>query len=435
MKVLVIGSGGREHTICWKLAQSPLLERMFVAPGNGGTAGLTDSRVVVSNVSLDIQQPQQVLEFVHKEGIDLTVVGPEAPLVEGLSDVLQRDGRRCFGPSRAAVQLEASKAFAKDFMSRQQIATARYQVFTDCDRARAYVERADHSVVIKASGLAAGKGVLLPETKQQALDALDEVFRQRIFGTAGDRVVIEERLRGPEVSLLAFCDGNRVAVMPPAQDHKRIFDGDRGPNTGGMGAYAPAPVLTPELLQKTAEQVLQTTVSAMAAEGNPYVGVLYAGLILTEQGPQVLEFNCRFGDPECQVLLPLLQSDLLPVLEACVEGRLDQVQLNWHNKAAATVVAASEGYPGDYTKGWEIRGLAQAEEQTGVLVFHAGTAIGQDGSVVSSGGRVLAITALGEDLQQAVDRAYGGLGCIEFNGKTYRRDIAAQALKTTAAGV
>jgi len=422
--LLVIGNGGREHALAWKLAQSPRVARVLVAPGNGGTA-LAGGKI--SNVPVAADDIPMLVRLANDENIDLVVVGPEAPLAAGAVDAFQAADIRCFGPSQAAAQLESSKAFSKAFMQRHDIPTARYAVFTDFEQALAYTQSVDHPVVIKASGLAAGKGVLLPETADEAESALRLIMTDRAFGAAGDEVVIEERLAGPEASLLAFSDGHSVALMPAAQDHKRVFDGDLGPNTGGMGAYAPAPVMTPRLLEKARRSVLQATVDGMRAEATPYIGILYAGLMLTADGIKVLEFNCRFGDPETQVILPLLASDLLDVFDACLDGTLDQLDVRWRDGAAATVVAASEGYPGPYPRGCEITGLAEAESLPGVAVFHAGTALASDGRVLTDGGRVLAVTATGDDLAAALARAYSGVEQIRYQGIHFRGDIGAKA--------
>lgn len=425
MNILIIGSGGREHALAWKLAQSPRADRIFVSPGNGGTDDgrrpTADHQPRITNTRADWQHA------IRNTPYDLVVVGPEAPLAEGIVDALQAAGVRCFGPTRAAARLESSKAFAKEFMARHGIPTARAAIFTSYEPALAYLRRVEHPVVIKASGLAAGKGVIVPQTPTEAADALHQIMVERQFGAAGDEVLIEERLAGPEVSLLTFCDGRTVVPMPPAQDHKRVFDGDRGPNTGGMGAYAPAPIAPPALVEDLVATVLRPAVDGMAAEGTPYVGVLYAGLMLTAAGPRVLEFNCRFGDPETQAILPLLESDLLEVLEACVAGALDRVDVRWRDAAAATVVAASEGYPGPYPKGRPITGVEEAAARPGVVVFHAGTRRTDDGRLVTDGGRVLAVTGVGADLRQALDRAYAGIRCIHFEGMHYRRDIGAKA--------
>ncbi|MBI1881081.1 MAG: phosphoribosylamine--glycine ligase [Chloroflexi bacterium] len=381
-KTLVIGRGGREHVLAWKLAQSPQAGQVWVTPGNGGT---------------DLGGP------------------------------IANAGLPCFGPSQAAAQLEASKAFAKAFMVRHNIPTGHYAAFTDYEAALAHLRQVDYEVVVKASGLAAGKGVIVPDSLAEAEAALRQMMAERIFGAAGDEALIEERLTGPEASVLAFCDGRTVATMPVAQDHKRIFDGDAGPNTGGMGAYAPAPLITPALLDEIERTILQPAVDGLQAEGIPFVGILYAGLMLTEAGPRVLEFNCRFGDPETQVILPLLESDLVSVFKACLDGTLDRIELKWRAGAAATVVAAAAGYPGDYPKGREITGLAEAEAQPQTLVFHAGTRRTDDGRLVTDGGRVLAVTGLGHSLSEAIERAYAGMGRIHFQGMHFRRDIGAKA--------
>ena len=417
MDVLIIGSGGREHTLAWCLARSPRVDRVYVAPGNGGTA----ARMI--NVPIKDTDTDALVAFAAENHIGMTMVGPEVPLAAGIVDRFQAAGLRAFGPGKDAARMEGSKAFAKAFMARHDIPSARFAVFNDVGAAREHLGQVDHDVVIKASGLAAGKGVLLPEDREQALAALDLVMVQRAFGEAGQEVVIEERLRGREASVLAFCDGHELAVMPVAQDHKRVYEGDRGPNTGGMGAFAPSPFLSPELLAQVTRDVLRRAMDGLRDEGIPYVGVLYAGLMLTDDGPRVLEFNCRFGDPETQVLLPLLDSDLLDVLEACVEGRLAETEVRWKKSAAATVVAAAPGYPGSYKKGLPISGLRAAEQQEGVVVFHAGTASEPGGGVVTSGGRVLAVTGQGPDLPTALRRAYGGINEIRFEGLHFRGDI------------
>jgi phosphoribosylamine--glycine ligase len=432
--VLVIGSGGREHALAWKLAQSSRVEHVWVAPGNGGTAGKhmpveTDSAFArVSNVPLSEQDFDALIAFAQQMSNGLTVVGPEVPLAAGIADAFQSAGLRCFGPTHAAAQMEASKAFAKAFMARHHIPTGRHAAFIDYQQALSYMRRVDYNVVIKASGLAAGKGVIVPDTRDEAEAALRRIMVERAFGAAGDEVVIEERLYGQEASVLAFTDGRTVVPMPAAQDHKPIFDGDRGPNTGGMGCYAPAPLIVPSLLDEIVRAVLQPAVDGLQAEGTPYVGVLYAGLMITESGPRVLEFNCRFGDPETQVILPLLESDLLDVLEACLDGTLDQEQVHWRAGAATTVVAASEGYPASYPRGREITGLEQAASLPGVVVFHAGTGWAENGRLVTDGGRVLAVTGIDTDLEQSINRAYRGMREIHFQGMHFRQDIGAKAM-------
>ena len=423
-RILVAGTGGREHALAWKLAQSPRVAQVLVAPGNGGTA-LAGGKI--GNVPIAADDIAMLVRLAKDENIELVVVGPEAPLAAGAVDAFRASGIRCFGPSQAAAQLESSKAFAKAFMQRHGIPTARYAVFTDFNAAIDHVHTIDYPVVVKASGLAAGKGVLLPESLSETEAVLHQIMVEQAFGAAGDEVVIEERLAGQEASVLAFSDGRNLAMMPAAQDHKRIFDGDLGPNTGGMGAYAPAPVITAGLLDEVRQTIMQPTLDGMRAEGTPYIGILYAGLMLTADGIKVLEFNCRFGDPETQVILPLLASDLLQVFDACLDGTLDQVDVRWHDGAAATVVAASEGYPGSYPKNREITGLADAEALRDVAVFHAGTKLADDGRVLTNGGRVLAVTATGDDLAGALVRAYNGVEQIRFQGMHYRRDIGAKA--------
>jgi phosphoribosylamine--glycine ligase len=368
-----------------------------------------------------------LVTFAREQHIGLTFVGPEAPLACGIVDVFTACGLRCFGPSAEAARLEASKAYAKAFMLRHGIPTARWEQFTDLQEALAYLDTVEGQVVVKASGLAAGKGAIVTSSKEEAIAAARLVLEERAFGDAGDVLIIEERLTGEEVSVLGFCDGKTVCVMPPAQDHKRVFEDDKGPNTGGMGAYAPAPVLDTEGIEAARLDVLQRTVDGLATEGIHFVGILYAGLMMTPDGPSVLEFNCRFGDPETQVIVPLLETDLADVFDACLDGTLDQLNVRWSAGAAATVVGASEGYPSAYPKGREIRGIDAANATEGVTVFHAGTRH-DDGQFVTSGGRVLAVTGVGSDLPQALARAYRGLEQIEFEGMHYRRDIGGRAL-------
>ena len=421
LTLLLIGSGGREHALAWALARSPRVERLYVAPGNAGTEWPATSRVAAANVAISADDVPALLALAGERRVDLTVVGPEAPLAAGVVDAFRGAGLPIFGPSRAAARLEASKSFAKDFMSECAIPTGAYAVFTDYESARRALFGTG-PVVVKADGLAAGKGVLMCDGEEAAQAALRRVMIEREFGAAGDTVIIEERLSGPEVSVLAFSDGRTVALMPPARDHKRVHDGDRGPNTGGMGAFAPPPDVGAALVDEIRRTVLQPAVDGMAARGAPYIGVLYAGIMLTAAGPRVLEFNCRFGDPETQAILPLLNSDLPEIMLACVEGRLDRVDVRWRPGACATIVLASEGYPGAYPKGRPITGLDEAAGCEEVAVFHAGTAR-QDGRVVTAGGRVLAVSATGDDLPSALARAYAGVERIHFEGMHYRRDI------------
>lgn len=423
MKVLLIGSGGREHALAWKLVQSPKVEKLWVAPGNPGIALLDKCECI----SLDVENLNLVADFAEENKIDLTVVGPEAPLVAGLADVFEARGLAVFGPSKAAAQLEGSKAFSKNIMAKYNVPTAFFKICDNLEDAKAYVEEKGAPIVVKADGLAAGKGVVVAFTKEEALAALDDMMGDFKFGSAGARVVLEEFMDGEEASLLAFTDGKIIVPMIASQDHKRVFDGDQGPNTGGMGTYAPAPVLTPALREKATEEILKPMVAAMQAEGTPYKGCLYAGLMVKGDSVKVVEFNCRFGDPETQVVLPLLDSDLAEIMLACATGKLDQVEINWSNQAAVCVVIASGGYPESYEKGKEISGLVQAAE-AGSVVFHAGTK-SSEGKIVTAGGRVLGVTAVAENIKAARDKAYQGVEKISFEKAFYRKDIAWRALK------
>jgi phosphoribosylamine---glycine ligase len=420
MNVLVVGSGGREHAIAWKMSQSPKLKKLYVLPGNPGTAQLAEN---VSGISVD--EHAEIVNFCKARQVDLVMVGPEAPLAGGLVDLFSDEGICCFGPSQAAAQIESSKAFAKDFMMRHQIPTARYAAFDQVEEAIRYLESVDHPVVIKASGLAAGKGVILPETMDEANTALKAIFVEKVFGEAGNQVVIEERLVGQEVSLMAFTDGETVVPMIPAQDHKRLLDGDAGPNTGGMGAYAPAPIFSADLVKDAMERVLKPAVNGLRIEGTPFVGVLYAGLMLTPKGIQVLEFNCRFGDPETQVVLPLLETDLLEIAEACVNRRLADVQMTWKHGASVCVVLASQGYPEKVKTG---KPVIIEELPQDMLCFHAGTKM-EHGRMITSGGRVFGLTAWAKDVDNAIQKAYSNVNKIAFEGMQYRKDIAHHALE------
>ena len=423
MKVLIIGSGGREHALAWKIAQSAQVEQVFVAPGNAGTA----YEAGVRNVDIDVLDLEGLSNFAQQEGISLTIVGPEAPLVAGVVDHFQSKGLKIFGPTQAAAQLEGSKAFTKDFLARQKIPTADYQNFTDVDEALAYIREKGAPIVVKADGLAAGKGVIVAMTQQEAEDAVTDMLAGNAFGSAGHRVVIEEFLEGEEASFIVMVDGKNVLPMATSQDHKRVGDNDTGPNTGGMGAYSPAPVVTPEVHQRIMDEVIYPTVQGMAAEGNPYTGFLYAGLMITPDGaPKVIEFNCRFGDPETQPIMMRLQSDLAAMCLAGVEGRLDQVESRWDERASVGVVMAAAGYPGDYAKGDAISGL-DVPEPEGVKTFQAGTQE-QDGQVVTSGGRVLCVTALGQSVTEAQQKAYARAAQIQWQGAFYRKDIAYRAI-------
>ena len=425
IKVLVIGSGGREHAIAHKLSESRHNLNIIVSPGNGGTPNSLSNKIQNINVG---SKNEDIVNFALNNHIKLVVVGPEQPLVDGLCDALRVAGISSFGPSLKAARLEASKAWSKDFMERNSIPTARFKNFTSFESAKNYIESITYPVVIKASGLAAGKGVIIPNSKYEAIDAAKKILLERLFDDAGSEIVIEELLDGEEVSVLAFCDGKTCAIMPGAQDHKRIFDGDQGPNTGGMGAYAPAPVLTPQL-KKTCTELIQKTLDALSSEGMPYEGVLYAGFMVTKEGPKVLEYNCRFGDPETQVLLPLLESDLYEVIMSCVEHRLQSTEVLWkQNTTACTVVCASGGYPGSYRTGEVITLPQGAGIDEGTMIYHAGTTLTADGRLVTSGGRVLTVTAVGQSIHVCRSKAYSVLSKINFQGMQYRKDIAMKAL-------
>lgn len=429
MNILLIGSGAREHALAWKLAQSRLVDGIFVAPGNGGTAG----NPKCTNIPIPVHESKTLRRFALENGVNLTVVGPELPLVSGVVDEFSAESLKIFGPNKAAAQLEGSKAYSKAFMNRHGIPTGWARVFKDFESAADFVHELDDLPVLKASGLAAGKGVILPASREEAVDQLRMMMVGRRFGDAGTTVLIEERLQGPELSVLAFCDGSDLLVVPAAQDHKRLLDGDRGPNTGGMGAFAPSPLATREVLDLVEDQVLRPTLAGMASEDSPYQGVLYAGLILTERGPMVLEFNCRFGDPEAQVILPLLQSDLVELMIACTDGRLADHEPEWSTESAVTVVMASGGYPDEYETGKPITGLPEASDfDGGEYVFHAGTKLDEPGRrsdkerqpiVLSDGGRVLSVTATGADFELAVSKAYRMVEQIHFEDAVWRTDI------------
>jgi phosphoribosylamine---glycine ligase len=426
VNVLVVGSGGREHAIAWKLRQSQRLGRLFCAPGNPGTATLGD------NVPICVEDSEGLLKFAQAADVDLTVVGPEAPLALGVVDHFQQAGKAIFGPARAAAELESSKVFAKDFMRRHNIPTAAYLACNEPQAAEEALRTGAFSfpIVIKADGLAAGKGVFICRDLAESLQAVSGIMLERQFGTAGDRIIIEDYLEGEEASFMVFSDGETVVPMVPSQDHKAIFEGDQGPNTGGMGAYSIDAILSESERREVLDTIINPTVLGLKTEGRPYQGVLYAGLMLTRQGTRVLEFNVRFGDPETQVVLPRLETDLLEILWATATGRLREVSVNWTSQAVVCVVLASAGYPGGYSKGKEIKGLEMAEEITNTLVFHAGTGL-QDGRVVSAGGRVLGVTALAPSLEAAIMQAYEGVNKIHFDGVYCRRDIGAKGLRKT----
>ncbi len=421
MKILIVGNGGREHALAWKITQSPNCSKLLCAPGNAGTVGLGQ------NVGVDAEDVDGLLKLAQDQKIDLTVVGPEAPLCAGIVDAFEAAGLRVFGPSQAAAQLEGDKAHAKTMMRQQGVPTAEARVYTDYKTAYDYVATRDEPLVVKAAGLAAGKGVIVCEEPSEALIALEAIMKDRAFGDAGNTVVVEEKLVGQEASILAFVDGRSIYVMESSQDHKPIGEGDTGPNTGGMGAYSPAPIVTDAILAQVEREVLVPIVDALNRDGTPYRGVLYAGLMLTPAGPRVLEFNCRFGDPEAQPVLMRLKSDLVEIMQAVIDGKLDDVTLEWDSRPTVCVVLASGGYPGSYEKGKVITGLDEAGAMDDVVVFHAGTTM-QGDQVVTSGGRVLGVTALGETIADAQTRAYQAVDKIHFDGMTCRRDIAQKAI-------
>src|SRR2546423_1013086 len=421
MKILVVGAGGREHALAWKLAQSPRVQKVLVAPGNGGTATETG----VENVP--VTETAALIEFCRREHVALTVVGPEAPLAAGIVDAFRAAGLRIFGPTRAAAQLESSKHFAKSFMQRHGLPTARYRSFESAREARAYVAAEATPIVIKADGLAAGKGVVVAETREEANAAIDAMLSERRFGAAGARVVVEEFLDGEEASFIVMCDGTHVLALATSQDHKRLRDGDQGPNTGGMGAYSPAPVVTPKVHARVMREIIQPALQGMAADGHPYVGFLYAGLMIDAAGnPKTLEFNCRLGDPETQPILMRLKSDLLDLIEQALGGSLDRVAAEWDRRCALGVVLAAAGYPEEPRRGDRIEALPAPAEDC--RVFHAGTVV-EGGALVTNGGRVLCVTALGDSLRIARGRAYEVIDRIRYDGMQYRRDIAHRALK------
>jgi len=423
MNVLIIGGGGREHALAWKIAQSPRVDRIFVAPGNAGTA------LDAENIDIATGDFPKLIQFAKDNQVALTVVGPEAPLADGIVDAFDAERLRVFGPSKAAAELEASKVFCKDLMRGANVPTGDYQTFRGVDPARKYlIQREDVPVVVKADGLAAGKGVIVCDDREEALKAVERIAGDKEFGAAGDSFVIEERLFGQEASVLAITDGRTLVTLQPAQDHKPAHDGDKGPNTGGMGAYCPAPLVTDDMLHQIEEHVLVPTVHAMKRGRRPFQGVLYAGLMMTQQGPKVLEYNVRFGDPEAQPLLMRLRTDLVDVLEATIDGRLEELgSLQWDPRPSVCVVMASEGYPGSYKKGHPIRGLEEAAKLPDVKVFHAGTALA-DGQTVTSGGRVLGVTALGDTIAKAKLQAYTAVKSIRWDGAWCRKDISDKAL-------
>jgi phosphoribosylamine--glycine ligase len=422
MNVLVVGSGGREHALTWKIRQSPLVKDIFCAPGNAGTA------MIAKNLDVEADDLGALAMFAAGNRIGLTVVGPEAPLCNGIADLFTSAGLPVFGPSLEAARLEGSKAFMKKVATAAGIPTPRYELHTDYEKAVAALERFPGGVVVKADGLAAGKGVVVCGSRDQAVAAIDRMLVRKEFGLAGATVVLEEKIEGEEASILLFCAGENYRMIPSLQDHKRIGDGDTGPNTGGMGAYSPAPVVTPEILARIEREIIRPAVSEMLGLGTPYKGLLYAGVMITAEGPKLLEFNCRFGDPECQPIVMRLKSDIVPVMLACAEGELeDDLRLEWDPRVAVCVVMAAGGYPGEYARGKLIGGLDEAGAAENAMVFHAGTRLTKEG-VVTNGGRVLGVTAMGATVRDAVDTAYKAVGKIHWEGAVWRKDIAKKAL-------
>lgn len=424
MKILLVGSGGREHSLAWKISQSARPVTLFIAPGNGGTASLGQ------NIAIQDKDIAGLVAFAKEESIDLVVAGPELPLVLGLKDALAQVSIPCFGPDAFAAQLEGSKVFSKNVMNAAGVPTANFQVFGHYQKALNYVLTQPLPVVIKADGLAAGKGVIVATTLAEAQNALHEIMVERIFGAAGDQVIIEEALVGEEASFLAFCDGQNIVAMPSLQDHKRVGDNDTGPNTGGMGAYSPAPIVGPNQYETMANLCIRPILKHMADQGHPFVGILYAGIMMTKNGPMILEYNVRFGDPECQPLMVLLETDLVEIMQACVQGRLNKIKVQFSSQTSCCVVMASQGYPGSYPKGMTITGIEEAEKLEAVAVFQAGTAKEND-QIISTGGRVLGVTATGNNLEEARNRAYAAVKLIHFDQSFYRSDIAVKGLRRT----
>jgi phosphoribosylamine--glycine ligase len=422
MKILVIGSGGREHALVWKLAQSPRVEAIFCAPGNPGMAPLARC------VPIQADDIDGLLEYATRKAIDLTVVGPEQPLTLGIADRFREAGLRIVGPSKSAAEIEGSKAFSKLFMERHHIPTARARIFDDPEPAIRYIKEHGAPIVVKVDGLAAGKGVIMAQDESEAMQAIDLILRRKKFGEAGRQILLEELLQGEEATFLVFTDGKTIVPMVTSQDHKRVFDQDQGPNTGGMGAYSPALVLTEALQQRVIREIVRPTIAGLAGEGRPYQGILYIGLMITPDGPKVLEYNARFGDPETQVILTRLDTDLVDIFDAVADGRLDQIEARWSEKVSVCVVLTAKGYPAAYESGRPISGIDRAESKDGVVVFHAGTFL-HDGELVTSGGRVLGVTAVGDDFQQARERAYEAVSRIWFEGMHCRMDIGLKGLK------
>lgn len=421
-KILIIGGGGREHSIGWKVKQSHRCGELYFAPGNGGTLALG------TNVNIKATEIQALVDFVKKEKIDLTLAIPDDPLAMGIVDEFQKEGLRIFGPTKNAAQLESSKAFSKNFMQRHNLPTAKFEVFTDYERAKGYVKNHSFPIVVKVSGLALGKGVFICENSDEANNALENILIKKTFGDAGSEVVIEEFLTGPEISTHAFTDGVHYSIFPTSQDHKRIGENDTGNNTGGMGTIAPLPFVKEELLKKIETEIISPTLKNMSDDGNAFSGVVYPGLMLTENGPKILEYNARFGDPETQTYMRLLDTDLLDIVDACIDGTLDKIKINWKSLSACTIVLASGGYPENYEKGKIISGIEDAEREENIIVFQAGTKYDENKNLVTNGGRVLGVTAIGNNLEEALQNAYKAVKKISFDGMYYRRDIGKKTL-------
>ncbi|MEI8270210.1 MAG: phosphoribosylamine--glycine ligase [bacterium] len=429
-KILIIGGGGREHAIGWKIAQSPRCGELFFASGNGGTASLG------TNLDIKGTEIEKLIDFVKKEKIDLTLAIPDDPLALGIVDEFQKENLRIFGPTKKAAQLESSKAYSKNFMARNKLPTAKFETFTEINEALAYLEKQSLPIVIKASGLALGKGVIIAQTFDEAKEALENILVKKVFGEAGNEVVIEEFLTGPEISIHAFSDGKTFSMFPTSQDHKRVGEGDAGPNTGGMGTIAPLPFINDEIFNNIKEEIVSKTLDAMNKENNPFIGVIYPGLMLTSDGPKILEYNVRFGDPETETYMRLLETDLLDIVDACIDQKLSELEIKWKNISACTVILASGGYPGNYEKGKIISGINEADpsnssglkKTNNVVVFHAGTKYDESGNLITNGGRVLGISAIGENLEEALATVYEAVSTISFEGMQYRKDIGRKTL-------
>ena len=423
MRILVIGSGGREHALAWKIAQSKLCDKLFCAPGNAGIAQIAEC------INIQVEDIAGLLEFAEKEKIDLTVVGPEIPLSLGIVDEFSRYGFKIFGPNRAAARLEASKIFSKELMAKYKVPTPAFKIFDSLSEAQKYIDKIGAPCVVKADGLAAGKGVVVAKTISEAKQAATAMMQERVFGTSGNKIIVEECLEGEEASIIIITDSKEVVALAASQDHKRVFDNDSGPNTGGMGAYSPAPIVTPELFKEIMDRVIYPTINGLAKEGIDYRGVLYAGMMLTKEGPKTLEFNARFGDPETQAILPRLKSDLLEIMLAAAERQLNRIgPLEWDPRSCVCVVCAAGGYPGNYEKGKEISGLDKAAQMPDIVVFHAGTKL-LNNKIISNGGRVLGVTGLGDTVRDAIDKTYAAVKEVNFQGMHYRSDIGRKALR------